>query len=96
MGGAYGNLPALRACLQHARQAGCAGFAFLGDSTGFCGHSDETVELIRRHFSFFVAGNYEQKAAAREEDCGCNYADPADNGFGSLAHQWALRSLGDA
>ena len=96
MGGAYGNLPALRACLEHARQTGCDGFAFLGDSTGFCGHSDETVELIRRHFLICVAGNYEQKAAAREEDCGCNYADPADNCYGSLAHRWAMHSLSDA
>ncbi len=95
MGGAYGNLPALRASLQDARQAGCDGFAFLGDSTGFCGHSDETIELIRRHFPFLVAGNYEQKAVAREEDCGCNYANPADDRYGSLAHQWAMRSLSD-
>ena len=96
MGGTYGNLPALHACLQNARQAGCDGFAFLGDSTGFCGHSDETIELIRRHFPFLVAGNYEQKAVAREEDCGCNYTDPADNCYGGLAHQWAMRSLSDA
>ena len=96
VGGAYGNLPALAACLEHARQSGCDGFAFLGDATGFCGHSDETVETVRRHFPLRVAGNYEQKAAAREEDCGCNYADPADNCYGSLAHQWAMRSLSDA
>ncbi|MBE7210648.1 MAG: metallophosphoesterase family protein [Gluconacetobacter diazotrophicus] len=96
VGGSYGNLPALRACLEHARRAGCDGFAFLGDATGFCGHSDETVETIRRHFPLRVAGNYEQKAAAREEDCGCNYANPADDGYGGLAHRWAMRSLGDA
>ena len=96
VGGSYGNLPALAACLAHARQAGSDGFAFLGDATGFCGHSDETIDAVRRHFAFHVAGNYEQKAAAGEEDCGCNYAEAADNRYGSLAHQWAMRSLSDA
>ncbi len=96
VGGSYGNLSALAACLEHARQAGCDGFAFLGDATGFCGHSDETIDAVRRHFAFRVAGNYEQKAAAGEEDCGCNYADDADNCYGSLAHQWAMRSLSEA
>ena len=96
MGGAYGNLPALRACLRHARETGCDGYAFLGDATGFCGHSDETLEIIRQSFSILVAGNYEQKAAARQEDCGCNYPHAEDNGHGSLAHRWAMRSLSDA
>ena len=96
IGGAYGNVPALAACLEHARQAGCDGFAFLGDATGFCGHSDETIQMIRRHFAILVAGNHEQKAAAREEDCGCNYANEADNRYGSIAQQWAMRSLGEA
>lgn len=95
MGGAYGNMPAVEACVAHARQAGCDGLAFLGDSTGCCGHSDETLAIIRRSFSFLVAGNHEQKAAAGEEDCGCNYANAEDNHYGGMAHRWAMRSLSD-
>jgi hypothetical protein len=95
MGGSYGNVPALTACLAHAKQQGCDGFAFIGDSTGCCGHSDETLQIIRDHFGILVAGNHEQKAAAGEEDCGCNYANEEDNHYGGLAHRWAMRSLSD-
>ena len=95
MGGSYGNVPAFNACIAQAKQAGCDGFAFIGDATGCCGHSDETIQIIRDNFHFLVAGNYEQKAAAREEDCGCNYANDEDNHYGGIAHQWAMRSLSD-
>jgi len=74
MGGAYGNLPALKACMEHVRSTGCDETAFLGDATGFCGHSDETIDLIRRNVPILVAGNHEQQAAAGSDACGCNYA----------------------
>lgn len=92
-GGSYGNVPALRACLEHARAQGCDGFAFIGDATGCCGHSDEVIALIRENCPILVAGNYEQKAAACQEDCGCNYTNDEDNHYGGIAHQWAMRSL---
>lgn len=95
MGGSYGNVPALCACIAQAKRAACDGFAFIGDSTGCCGHSDETLQIIRESFSFLVAGNHEQKAAAGEEDCGCNYANEEDNYYGGIAHRWAMRSLSD-
>jgi hypothetical protein len=95
MGGSYGNVPSLTACIAHAREGGCDGLAFIGDATGCCGHSDETIALIRKHFPFLVAGNYEQKAASNEEDCGCNYTNDEDNHYGGIAHQWAMKSLGD-
>ena len=93
MGGAYGNVPALTACIAHAQAAGCEGWAFIGDSTGCCGHSDETISLIRSQFTFLVAGNHEQKAATNAIDCGCNYTSAEDEHYGSLAHQWAMQSL---
>jgi hypothetical protein len=40
-----------------------------------------------------VAGNYEQKAASREEDCGCNYTNDEDNHYGGIAHVWAMKTL---
>ena len=95
MGGAYGNVPALAACVAHAKETGCDGFAFVGDATGCCGHSDETLALIHEHFPFLVAGNHEQKAATGEEDCGCNYAVPEDNRYGGIAHRLAMASLGE-
>lgn len=93
MGGSYGNVPALTACITHAKENGCNGLAFIGDATGCCGHSDETIELIREQFPYLVAGNYEQKAAANEKDCGCNYTNDEDNHYGGIAHQWAMQSL---
>ena len=50
MGGTYGNLPALKACLQDARNQQCEALAFLCDAIGYYGHSDEIVDLIRDHF----------------------------------------------
>ena len=95
MGGAYGNVPAFQASLAHARQIGCDGYAFLGDATGCCGHSDETLELVRANFPLLVAGNHEQQAAAGSLACGCNYASAEDEYYGGLAHQYAMKSLGE-
>jgi diadenosine tetraphosphatase ApaH/serine/threonine PP2A family protein phosphatase len=96
MGGAYGNVPSFTACIQHARSIGCEGFAYIGDATGCCGHSDEILQLVRDNFPFLVAGNYEQKAADNSEDCGCNYSNAEDEYYGGLAHRWAMQSLSNA
>jgi diadenosine tetraphosphatase ApaH/serine/threonine PP2A family protein phosphatase len=96
MGGAYGNAPALLACLEDARLRKCSRIAFLGDAIGCCGHSDQTLDLLRRHVDVFVAGNHEQQAAAGESTCGCNYADPRDEMIGCQAFELALKSLGRA
>ncbi len=93
VGGAYGNVPALEACLAHACIAGCDAFAFLGDMTGCCGHSDEIIALVRANFSILVAGNLEQQAYAGETDCACNYTDAADGKCSGAAHAYSLRSL---
>ncbi len=95
MGGAYGNLPALQACLEHARLARCDAFAFLGDITGCCGHSDETINLVRGNFSIFVAGNHEQQSFVAQEDCACNYADAEDGACSGRGHAFSLRTLGE-
>ncbi len=96
MGGTYGNLPALRAALDDAVREGCDAYAFIGDSIGCCGHSDETVDLIRKHFSLLVAGNHEQQAAAGEMTCGCGYASPEDERISCLAFEYASGSLSPA
>ena len=65
MGGAYGNLPALRACLVDARERVQSDqLLFLGDATGCCGHSDETLDIIEDAFDARIAGNHEQEVAA--------------------------------
>lgn len=96
MGGAYGNLPALRACLEDARIQRCETLAFIGDAIGCCGHSDETIALIREHFDVLVAGNHEQQAAAGAATCGCGYASEKDERISCRAFERALESLSEA
>lgn len=96
MGGTYGNLPALRACLDDARASSCETRLFLGDAIGCCGHSDEVVDLIRQHFDILVAGNHEQQAAAGALTCGCGYASPEDERLSCLAFEHSLVGLGEA
>lgn len=95
LGGIYGNVPALEACLADARGQGAELFVCNGDMTGCCGHSDRTLELLRAHCRVFVAGNHEQQSFTGAETCACNYADSNDSTCGSIGHQYSLRSLGE-
>lgn len=95
MGGAYGNVPALRACIADARHQGADTLIFLGDATGCCGHSDEVLALIREHFDGVIAGNYEQQAVAGSQDCACGYTAEEDHRLGCEAHALAMRSLSE-
>jgi diadenosine tetraphosphatase ApaH/serine/threonine PP2A family protein phosphatase len=93
MGGAYGNVPGLKACIDDARQLGCDLLIFLGDATGCFGHSDETLELLQRNFQVLIQGNHEEEAIAGSEVCACGYDDPDDERYGCMAHQYAMTSL---
>ena len=96
MGGAYGNLAALAACLDDARACGAELRAFLGDSIGCCGHSEDVVAMIRDGFDVHIAGNHEQQAVARAATCGCGYSSPDDEAISCEAFQLATAALGDA
>lgn len=93
MGGAYGNLPALRACVTDAIANQCDTLAFLGDAIGCCGHSDETLLFIRSYFDLIVSGNHEQQAAANADSCGCGYSSQEDERIGCQAFDLAIKSL---
>jgi diadenosine tetraphosphatase ApaH/serine/threonine PP2A family protein phosphatase len=95
MGGAYGNLHALAACLEDATQRGAQRRAFLGDAIGCCGHSDAIVAMIVAGFDICVAGNHEHQAVARAETCGCGYSSPDDEEISCEAFQLATASLSD-
>jgi diadenosine tetraphosphatase ApaH/serine/threonine PP2A family protein phosphatase len=95
MGGSYGNLAALRACLDDATRCGAELRAFLGDAIGCCGHSDAVVALVRDSFDLRVAGNHEQQAVARAETCGCGYSSPEDEEVSCEAFQLATAGLGE-
>ncbi|MDA8376347.1 MAG: arsenosugar biosynthesis radical SAM protein ArsS [Planctomycetia bacterium] len=95
MGGAYGNVSALQACLNDARQKGCSFRAFLGDAIGCCGHSDEILNLIRSAVDLVVAGNHEQQAAAGNNGCGCGYSSAEDEQASCQAFTYASRELSE-
>jgi hypothetical protein len=95
MGGAYGNLSALDACLADSAEMGAEIRAFLGDSIGCCGHSNEVVDKIRRGFDLFVAGNHEQQAVAGSKSCGCGYSSPDDEKISCEAFEIAVEALSE-
>jgi diadenosine tetraphosphatase ApaH/serine/threonine PP2A family protein phosphatase len=96
MGGIYGNIPALDACLNDAKAHQCDSLLFLGDAIGCCGHSDEAVNQLRQHFHIMIAGNHEQQAAAGLLTCGCGYASPEDERLSCMAFAYAMADLSDA
>jgi diadenosine tetraphosphatase ApaH/serine/threonine PP2A family protein phosphatase len=93
MGGTYGNVAALDACLADARRLTPGVTAFLGDSIGCSAHSEEVVRAIRESFSVLVAGNHEQEAARASESCGCGYASPEDEAISCEAFRLATEAL---
>lgn len=93
LGGVYGNVPALQACLEDARAMGAGLHAFLGDMIGASGHSDQTIALVKRHFQVVIAGNRDQNAARGVQSCGCGHADANDEVYGCISHQYSLNSL---
>ena len=95
MGGAYGNLPALQACVASAHQQNCDGLFFLGDAIGFAGHSDETLAYIFDEFDVFIAGNLESQAAGGYTSCACGYGAAEDEITGCRSFEWSLNSLSE-
>jgi hypothetical protein len=95
MGGAYGNVPALQACIDDAHEKDCQSLAFIGDAIGCCGHSAEILALIHRNFSILVAGNHEQQAASGQSTCGCGYTSEEDERLGCQAFELAQKGLTD-
>ncbi len=93
MGGAYGNLAALEACLNDAGRMDVNLKAFIGDSIGCCAHSNEVVGMIRDGFDLFVAGNHEQQAVAGSKSCGCGYSSADDEKISCEAFELATAGL---
>lgn len=85
LGCAYGNVPALAACLDDAIAAGAGIAVFAGDALGFCGHAAEIVALVRTRCAVVVAGNHDQEGAAGSTLCGCGHADATDEALSCAA-----------
>jgi hypothetical protein len=96
MGGTYGNVAALKACLADAAALNAGLKAFIGDAIGCCGHSEQIVAMIRAEFDLLVAGNHEQQAVARSRSCGCGYSAADDEKVSCDAFELAVGELGEA
>ncbi len=64
----HGNLPALRAVLADAREAGAESFVLGGDYVVFGGYPAETVERLGRLEAVWIRGNTDRWAAGDETD----------------------------
>ncbi len=95
LGGFFGNLPALHACLDDAANAGVDMIVCQGDILGPCGHSDETIALLRERCAVFVIGNIEQTAALGAARCACGYALDEDTDVANAGHAYSLLSLSE-
>src|ERR1700691_5525458 len=93
MGGSYGNLAALKSCLDDASRINADVTAFIGDSIGCCAHSNEVVSMIRDGFDFFVAGNHEQQAVLGSKSCCCGYSSADDEKISCEAFELATAGL---
>ncbi len=58
----HGNLPALAAVLDDARERGASRLWCLGDIVGYGAHPQQCVELLREHCAHIIKGNHEQAA----------------------------------
>ena len=83
----HGNLEALNACLNHARERGAEGFGFLGDLVGYGADASGVVEIVARYAAdgaVVVKGNHD----AAIESGGGYFNDAA-----RAALQWARDTL---
>ena len=93
IGGAYGNVPGLTACLGDAARQAVGLNVFLGDALGCCGHSDEVIGILLAKCHVWIAGNIEVQAASGELSCGCGYESREDEQLSCDAHAYAMSSL---
>lgn len=89
IGDVHGNLPALEAVLQDARNRGAIAVLDAGDAVGYGPFPDETVLHLRRQRVLSVIGNYDRQAlAARRSKKGL-----PKNPEKRFAVRWAGRHL---
>lgn len=91
-GGTYSNPYALRAFLDDARARGADRLVCLGDFGAYGAEPEAILPLLRDHDVECLAGNYEVAIGSGQADCGCGYADDADNAFAQIAYDYTFRN----
>lgn len=90
-GGTYSNPYALRAFVADARARGAERLWCLGDFGAYGAEPEAIRPLLAQHGVECIAGNYEVAIGSGQEDCGCGYADDADNAFAQIAYDYTFR-----
>ena len=89
-GGTYSNPYALAAFVADARSRGADHLVCLGDFGAYGAEPEAILPLLREHDIECVAGNYEVAIGSGQADCGCGYADDADNAFAQIAYDYTF------
>jgi len=89
-GGTYSNPYALRAFIADARARGADRLVCLGDFGAYGAEPEAIWALLVENDIEAIAGNYEVAISSRREDCGCGYADDADNAFAQIAYDYTF------
>jgi len=91
-GGTYSNPYALRAFVADARARGAERLVCLGDFGAYGAEPEAIWPLLREHDVECIAGNYEVAIGSGQADCGCGYADDADNAFAQIAYDYTFQN----
>jgi len=89
-GGPYSNPYALRAFVSDARARGADRLVCLGDFGAYGAEPEAIWPLLVENGVECIAGNYEVAIGSGQTDCGCGYADDADNAFAAIAYDYTL------
>lgn len=87
-GGVYSNYLALRATLEHVRNAGAATVYCLGDLGGFGPHPERIVPMLAEAHVPTLRGNYDDSVGFGRDDCACGYSDPRDLAFAQVSFDY--------
>ena len=96
IGDIHGNIVALEKCYSVLKQEGCEQFFHTGDLVGFGPFPNESVDFIRAHRIPGVRGNYDENAAYKSEDCGCDFGDDKERQAYESTFIWTRKRLSHA
>ncbi|MEW5806368.1 MAG: metallophosphoesterase family protein [Acidobacteriota bacterium] len=88
LGDIHGNIVALERCYGILKDEGCENIYHLGDLVGYGPFPNECVEFIRLVQMEGVRGNYDENAAYKSEDCGCDFGDDTEFDLYHRTYLW--------
>ncbi len=95
-GDIHGNIEALRAAYDAARQAGAEKIYHLGDLGGYSPFVNEVVSFLLAHGIEGVQGNYDEAVANDREHCGCKAEEPLQEEMAHQSFAWTKKRVSPA